>query len=51
MTAALESFQQLKGRHKIIFLGDMFELGKKPQKKNIQDISDLAMEMKLTKCI
>lgn len=45
MTAALESFQQLKADHKIIFLGDMFELGKTAEKEH-QDISDLAMEMK-----
>jgi len=45
MTAALESFQQLKADHKIIFLGDMFELGETAEKEH-QDISDLAMEMK-----
>ena len=27
MRAALENFQQMKGQHKIVFLGDMFELG------------------------
>jgi len=45
MTAALESFQQLKAAHKIVFLGDMFELGQTAEKEH-QDISNLVTEMK-----
>ncbi|MCK0144564.1 UDP-N-acetylmuramoyl-tripeptide--D-alanyl-D-alanine ligase [Arenibacter sp. F26102] len=44
MTAALESFQQLKADHKIVFLGDMFELGKTAEKEH-QEISDLVTNM------
>ena len=45
MTAALESFKQLKSDHKIVFLGDMFELGQTAKKEH-QDISNLVTDMK-----
>tara|TARA_R110000868_G_scaffold291002_2_gene551313 strand:- start:15718 stop:16992 length:1275 start_codon:yes stop_codon:yes gene_type:complete len=45
MTAALESFKQLKADHKIVFLGDMFELGQTAEKEH-QDISNLVTDMK-----
>ena len=45
MTAALESFKQLKSDHKIVFLGDMFELGQTAEKEH-QDISNLVTDMK-----
>ena len=41
MQAALENFNQLKDSHKIVFLGDMFELGKESKKEH-QKIVDLA---------
>ena len=41
MQAALENFNQLKDNNKIIFLGDMFELGKESKKEH-QKIADLA---------
>ena len=45
MTAALESFKQIKADHKIVFLGDMFELGQTAEKEH-QDISNLVTDMK-----
>jgi UDP-N-acetylmuramoyl-tripeptide--D-alanyl-D-alanine ligase len=41
MQAALENFSQLKDLNKIVFLGDMFELGN-DSKKEHQKIADLA---------
>lgn len=41
MQVALENFNQLKDNNKIIFLGDMFELGKESKKEH-QKIADLA---------
>jgi UDP-N-acetylmuramoyl-tripeptide--D-alanyl-D-alanine ligase len=41
MKAALENFNQLKGSPKIVFLGDMFELGKDTETEH-QKIAELA---------
>jgi UDP-N-acetylmuramoyl-tripeptide--D-alanyl-D-alanine ligase len=41
MQAALENFAQLKGENKIVFLGDMFELGKDSRTEH-EKIADLA---------
>ena len=41
MQAALENFNQLKGSNKIVFLGDMFELGKDSLAEH-QEIAELA---------
>ena len=40
MNAALENFSQLKANNKIVFLGDMFELGKHSEKEH-QKIADI----------
>ncbi len=40
MQAALENFSQLKANNKIVFLGDMFELGEESEKEH-QKIADL----------
>ena len=42
MEAALESFDTLEAKTKVIFLGDMFELGEEAEKEH-QRIADLAM--------
>ncbi|MFC4096569.1 UDP-N-acetylmuramoyl-tripeptide--D-alanyl-D-alanine ligase [Euzebyella saccharophila] len=44
MKAALENFQQMEGNTKIVFLGDMFELGESAKKEH-QEIADLVKEM------
>ena len=43
MLAALENFKQTKGDNKILFLGDMFELGKDAEKEH-QNIVDFLLE-------
>ena len=43
MQAALENFHQLKDSRKIVFLGDMFELGEDSEKEH-QKIADLAIQ-------
>ena len=43
MLAALENFKQTKGRNKILFLGDMFELGKDADKEH-QNIVNFLIE-------
>ncbi|VAW22371.1 UDP-N-acetylmuramoyl-tripeptide--D-alanyl-D-alanine ligase [hydrothermal vent metagenome] len=48
MFAALENFNQLKGSYKIIFLGDMFELGK-DSKMEHQKIVDLVTKYNFSK--
>jgi len=45
MKAALESFQKTRGRHKILFLGDMFELGNEAEKEH-QQIANLAKNLR-----
>ncbi len=44
MQAALESFSKIEGASKILFLGDMFELGDVAQKEH-QNIAELASEL------
>lgn len=44
MKVALENFRDLKAEHKIVFLGDMFELGKSAEAEH-QEIADLAANM------
>ncbi|WP_298488895.1 UDP-N-acetylmuramoyl-tripeptide--D-alanyl-D-alanine ligase [uncultured Maribacter sp.] len=44
MTAALENFSTLKDNTKVLFLGDMFELGKTSQEEH-QNIADLAQKL------
>ena len=44
MKAALENFKEISGDYKIVFLGDMFELGCLAEKEH-QYISDLAIAM------
>lgn len=44
MKAALENFKEISGDYKIVFLGDMFELGSLAEKEH-QYISDLAIAM------
>lgn len=46
MTAALEHFSNLKEKNKIVFLGDMFELGEE-QKKEHQAISNLTINLNI----
>src|SRR5690606_602851 len=46
MTVALENFAQLEGDDKIIFLGDMFELGSESSKEH-QKIIELAQKLEL----
>ena len=48
MQAALENFSQLKDLNKIVFLGDMFELGN-DSKKEHQKIADLATSFNFSK--
>ncbi|MFK5959563.1 MAG: UDP-N-acetylmuramoyl-tripeptide--D-alanyl-D-alanine ligase [Lutibacter sp.] len=48
MLAALENFNQLKGDNKIVFLGDMFELGNDSEKEH-QKIADLAISFNFKK--
>ncbi|TMM56304.1 UDP-N-acetylmuramoyl-tripeptide--D-alanyl-D-alanine ligase [Maribacter algarum] len=43
MKAALENFKEIEGKHKIAFLGDMFELGETASKEH-QNIADLAKQ-------
>lgn len=43
MKAALENFQQMAGDHKIVFLGDMFELGETAAEEH-QKIAEMAIE-------
>ena len=43
MMAALENFKQAKGENKIMFLGDMFELGKEAETEH-QNIVDFLLE-------
>ncbi|MGI9547375.1 MAG: UDP-N-acetylmuramoyl-tripeptide--D-alanyl-D-alanine ligase, partial [Flavobacteriaceae bacterium] len=47
MRAALENFEQLRGSEKIVFLGDMFELGRQSEKEH-QDTADLVENMKFS---
>jgi UDP-N-acetylmuramoyl-tripeptide--D-alanyl-D-alanine ligase len=49
MMAALESFKQLEGDNKILFLGDMFELGTHAEIEH-QKITDYLVENKLGTC-
>jgi UDP-N-acetylmuramoyl-tripeptide--D-alanyl-D-alanine ligase len=49
MKAALENFNQLKTTNKVIFLGDMFELGE-TSKEEHQNIIDYIETSKLTNC-
>ena len=44
MQAALESFSKMAAQHKVLFLGDMFELGEDAQKEH-QYINDLVLEL------
>lgn len=44
MGAALENFRNLEAEHKVVFLGDMFELGKSAETEH-QKIADLAEKM------
>ncbi|MBT8312565.1 MAG: UDP-N-acetylmuramoyl-tripeptide--D-alanyl-D-alanine ligase [Flavobacteriaceae bacterium] len=46
MQVALENFDKMEGDHKIVFLGDMFELGDDAQIEH-QQIAELAASMKL----
>ncbi|WP_149304678.1 UDP-N-acetylmuramoyl-tripeptide--D-alanyl-D-alanine ligase [Pareuzebyella sediminis] len=48
MKAALENFQQLKAHQKIVFLGDMFELGETAAEEH-QQIADMVTKMELDK--
>lgn len=48
MTVALENFNQLKSKHKIVFLGDMFELGKESKNEH-QKIAELATSFNFSK--
>ncbi|MHB1148111.1 MAG: UDP-N-acetylmuramoyl-tripeptide--D-alanyl-D-alanine ligase [Lutibacter sp.] len=48
MQAALENFAQLKDTHKIVFLGDMFELGK-DSKTEHEKIANLATSCNFSK--
>ncbi len=48
MQAAIESFDKLKDKHKIAFLGDMFELGKESSVEH-QNIVDLLENTNLNK--
>ena len=43
MLAALENFKQAKGENKILFLGDMFELGSEAEAEH-QNIVDFLIE-------
>ena len=48
MKAALENFNQLKNKNKVIFLGDMFEIGKESTKEH-QYIAELATSFNFNK--
>jgi UDP-N-acetylmuramoyl-tripeptide--D-alanyl-D-alanine ligase len=48
MQAALENFAQLKGENKIVFLGDMFELGKDSRTEH-EKIANLATSYNFSK--
>ncbi len=48
MMAALENFKQTKGKHKVLFLGDMFELGHAAEKEH-QNIVDFLEANPFTK--
>ena len=48
MKAALENFKQMKGDHKIVFLGDMFELGDQAAGEH-QNTADLVENMNFYK--
>lgn len=48
MQAALENFNELKGPNKVIFLGDMFELGSDSRNEH-QKIADLATSFNFSK--
>ena len=50
MKVALENFANLKADQKIVFLGDMFELGASAKKEH-QEIADLASSMKFNTTI
>lgn len=45
MRAALENFQQMKGKDKVVFLGDMFELGQQAAKEH-QNTAHLVEKMR-----
>ncbi|MCL5245004.1 UDP-N-acetylmuramoyl-tripeptide--D-alanyl-D-alanine ligase [Cellulophaga sp. 20_2_10] len=47
MTAALDNFNSLKAAHKIVFLGDMFELGNTAAAEH-QEIADKVTKMNFT---
>jgi len=44
MSAALENFQDMNADHKVVFLGDMFELGETADKEH-QNIANLTLTM------
>ncbi|HMB63729.1 MAG TPA: UDP-N-acetylmuramoyl-tripeptide--D-alanyl-D-alanine ligase [Eudoraea sp.] len=46
MKAALENFKGTSGKHKVVFLGDMFELGKAAEEEH-QKIADMVLNMDL----
>ena len=48
MKVALENFNELKDKQKIVFLGDMFELGKDSSKEH-QQIADFALSLNFDK--
>ena len=48
MKAALENFQQMRGEQKIVFLGDMFELGEEAAMEH-QNTAELVENMNFTK--
>lgn len=48
MKVALENFNELKDKQKIVFLGDMFELGKESSKEH-QQIADFALSLNFDK--
>jgi len=50
MTAALENFSLIKTNNKILFLGDMFELGESAADEH-QAIADYAKKLNFTKAI
>ncbi|MFB9273214.1 MULTISPECIES: UDP-N-acetylmuramoyl-tripeptide--D-alanyl-D-alanine ligase [Flavobacteriaceae] len=50
MKAALENFSELKDKHKIVILGDMFELGKDSIKEH-QKVADFASSLNFNKLI
>ena len=50
MMAALSNFDQLNNEHKVVILGDMFELGKTAPEEH-QQISDFASNLKLKNVI